>query len=443
MKIPLMMGGSCAPTTETVRSRDMSAVSSTLRRMTHTSTSASASAPARIDPADARVRAVRACALAAAAVADRSLTPARRAAVLMQCHGEVMAAHGPGSFPSFAAFRRGLFGPLERLLPGAAAGVELSVTLLGDGGGLHPVARELALESSTNLNAEASELTAEVRQLSEVFQAVARAGTAGGAVRVLAEAVQHAVFQALRQQGSKGYTAGRERLVRQPVLLLTSLRRDATLASLDIYAPIPRWRQVDGWWAPCPRCGWPLTVDRVRDEVILSCLLVEHRRDLGADYTLHVDGTNLALRPRRDTLDVPELLPTVGYRAGPFPVWRYITFPGLLELQLYDELTKFGATVELWPSTDLYDLDVRAGTRLHRKVDVKVWASAHDLATALAAEEEHPADTIVVPDHQLGFVPFLERALRPAGLTVWTASTLLGKASAAVRPRGGRGGRRG
>jgi hypothetical protein len=436
-----MMGGSWLSEMGTPRPRKVSEVSSTIRRMPQRATSASA--PARISPADARVRAVRACALAAAAVADRSLPPARRAALLMQCHGEVMAAHGPGSFPSFAAFRRGLFAPLEGLLPGAAAGVELSVTLLGEDGGLHPVARELALESSTTLNAEVPQLADEMGQLSEVFQAVARAGAAGGAIRVLAEAVQHAVFQALRQQGPEGYPAGRERLVRQPVLPLTRLRRDETLASLGIYAPIPRWRHIDGWWAPCPRCKWPMTIDRVRSEVVLSCLLLEHRRDLGADYSLHVESKNRALRPRRDTLDVPDLLPIDGYRAVPFPVWRYITIPGLLELRLYDELTKLGATVTLWPYTDLYDLDVRAGTRLHRKVDVKVWASAHDLATALAAEEEYPADTIVVPDHQRGFVPFLGRALRTAGLTVWTASTLLERASAAARPRGGRGGRRG
>jgi len=186
-----------------------------------------------------------------------------------------------------------------------------------------------------------------------------------------------------------------------------------------------------------------MTVEQVRGEVILSCLLMEHRRDLGADYSFQMEGTNRSLRPRRDTLGVPELLPIDAYRAVPLPVWRYITIPGLLELWLYDELTKLGATVRLWPSTDLYDLDVRGGSRLHRKVDVKVWASAHDLATALVADEEHPADTVVVPDYQRGFVGFLGRNLRPVGLTVWTARMLLETATAAVGRHGGRGGRRG
>jgi REase associating with pPIWI_RE len=406
-------------------------------------TFASADAPARMSPGEARVRAVRACALAAAGVADHSLPAARRAALLMQCHGELMAAHGPEGFPSFAAFRHGLFQPLEQLLPKGAAEGELSVTLLDEDGGLHPVARELALESSTSLHAEVPQLAEEVAQLAEVFQAVARTGVAGGAVRVLAEAVQHAVFQALRQQGSEGYTAGRERLVREPVLSLTELRRDETLAPLGIYAPIPRWRHVDGWWAPCPHCKWPMTVEQVRGEVVLSCLLMEHRRDLGADYRFQLEGTSRSLRPRRDTLAVSELRPVDAYRAVPLPVWRYITIPGLLELWLYDELTRLGATVRLWPYTDLFDLDVRVGTRLHRKVDVKVWASVYDLTSALVADEEHPADTIVIPDHQRGLVGFLAQNLHQVGLTVWTARMLLERVTAAVGRHGGRRGRRG
>jgi hypothetical protein len=383
------------------------------------------------------MRALRACALAAAAQADPALSPARRAQVLMQCHGELMIAHGPARFPHFGDFRRGLYGPLEDLLPGTD-GVPLDLTLLAEDGGLHPAARDLALESSTGLDCEAQGIAEELHQLASVLQAARRAGWNGGSKQVLAESVQHAVFHALRDSGPDGYVEGREALVRTPVLPIKRLRSRHSLSSLEIYGPIPRWRQVDGWWAACPRCQWPMTVERVRGQTILSCPLLQHRRDHGADYLVELAGTTPTLRPRRDALDVPELKPVEGHVAVPFPVWRYITIPGLLELDLHDELTRAGVAVDLWPFTDLYDLDVRAGTRFHRKVDVKVWASMHDLATALGQDTEHAADTIVIPSEQAPFVPFLRPLLRAVGLTVWTADTLLDKAIAHVTGRGDR-----
>ena len=391
--------------------------------------------PATTGHVDARMRALRACALAAAAFADRSLTPSRRAEILMEAHGMLMAAHGPGRFPSFGEFRRGLYGPIEDMLPRSAVGLRLQVTLLSDDGELHPMTRDLLLEASTRVDTEAQGLAHEMAQLSAVFHAAARVGVASGPQRVLAEVVQRTVFEALRKGGRDSYRTGRERLIRDPAMPLTRLRRDDGLASLDIYGPIPRSRHANGWWAPCPGCKWPMTVEFVRGTNVYSC--PEHRRDLGAEYAFGVEGSRRTLHPTRDALETPELQAIDDWRTVPYPVWRYVTIPGLLELALKDDLDKLGADVELWPFTDLYDLDVRVGARLHRRVDVKAWSSPHDLVTALANEEIQAADTIVVPDHQEPYVSFLQEGLRTANLTVWTASMLRMKVEAALKGRRG------
>jgi hypothetical protein len=156
----------------------------------------------------------------------------------------------------------------------------------------------------------------------------------------------------------------------------------------------------------------------------VACAFPPHRAG-GANYLLRAAGgatpslVQLGGRPQQG-LTVPTASPADEVLAAEFAVWRYIVIPGLVEVQLHDELAAVnGVTVQLWPALDRYDLDVRTPHRQWR-VDVKDWRSATQLAAVLLATRDgdpgdpgqtSSADTIVVPEHRADQLPVLRERL--------------------------------
>jgi hypothetical protein len=100
------------------------------------------------------------------------------------------------------------------------------------------------------------------------------------------------------------------------------------------------------------------------------------------------------------------------------PVWRYSTIPGLAERDLAHELAAIGGVeVQLWPQTDAYDLRVLvAGTTWERHVDVKDYADAGRLASALQSKPSlrDSRMVIIVPPHRARQVGLLNERLQEA-----------------------------
>ncbi|WP_308800295.1 hypothetical protein [Streptomyces sp. NEAU-H3] len=83
-----------------------------------------------------------------------------------------------------------------------------------------------------------------------------------------------------------------------------------------------------------------------------------------------------------------------------YGVWRFVVVPGASELRIKQRLEKLGATVELWPKLDRYDLHVRAGGT-EFKIDVKEYRSPHRLIADLRAKA--PSARVLLPqthEHQ-------------------------------------------
>ncbi|MFE3383263.1 restriction endonuclease-related protein [Streptomyces anulatus] len=77
-----------------------------------------------------------------------------------------------------------------------------------------------------------------------------------------------------------------------------------------------------------------------------------------------------------------------------YGVWRFVVVPGASELRIKERLEKLGATVELWPRLDRYDLHVRAGGT-EFAIDVKEYRSPHRLIADLRAKA--PSARVLLP----------------------------------------------
>lgn len=311
------------------------------------------------------------------------------------------------SMLSMEEFRRGLHGPLGALLPeDIRAGTLAGLTLLDD----------------DQLNADAMDVGIEhlVPQ-----QALAEHWPWA---RVLSEQNERKTYETLRRLSADDYVLARRLLVTSASGEVGALRRAwDRLSSYDYYEPIEEqsWRQIRGFWFACPRCAWPMRVSRKGTLFDVRC--EAHARD-GYFYT--ADG-------ELDTRGVPHLEAT-GRRDPPTPmpatsdhlalkraVWRYVTLPGLMELDLEVKARELGAVVEMWPHKDRYDLRIELAGQLW-KIDAKVWASVAKLSDALS--EEAPAEPgllIVIPDHQRAEREFLDTRIKSLGYRTLTFSGLL------------------
>lgn len=226
------------------------------------------------------------------------------------------------------------------------------------------------------------------------------------------EQVQRVVFEGLIGLGDEhDYTAARRFLIEHPAgneRSLTERMNEHGVRRVAHYDPIPPDRQWSGgaghWWWPCPVCRWPM---RVKDEFV-SCGYSHH----GARYRLAPGdaGTSgparlLKLTTRR--LSVPDALPAGRARCIDIAVWRFVTVPGVPELELERRLLRIdGVSVDMWPGLDRIDLAVRAPLGRRWEVDVK-----DHVEPATIAASPPVARDIVVPDYRRSQVGPLGRML--------------------------------
>jgi hypothetical protein len=90
-------------------------------------------------------------------------------------------------------------------------------------------------------------------------------------------------------------------------------------------------------------------------------------------------------------------------------VWRYIVVPGASELRIAQVLTRAGATVELYPQLDRYDLDIAVEDR-HWDVDVKEHATVEGLLRHLRSNPP-AARYVVLPSSHQGQIHAITDAL--------------------------------
>lgn len=386
---------------------------------------------------DVRVRylVTRSALRAAKALTAPEAKPEKRLEILMECHGAMQAARGPGSPLSFGDFRRALTGDLAVLLPDGVSPLDLEGTWVVDQDG--------------QVSEDVFDLDFEQQMLLRILHKLDRTATVVSDREFQSELDQETAFTLLRKQGEQAvYEAGRRDLIRRPagpVQELVELRLPPLVA--DFYRDIPYDSAYRGWWFACPICCWPMRIT-VRNNAgttvgAARCWHMPHA-DMGASYLFPLpddagaprllpepapprpSGREAVLYP--DLGDVPTALPTEGHKALTRGIWRYTTIPGLPELALYDQLATRGLKVKLWPGLDAFDLLVEAGPKRGRKtsfkVDIKDYTSARTLADLIHAQEgdRGGADWLVLPDHHGRHVPLLSGVCAKYDMQVATAS---------------------
>ncbi len=372
---------------------------------------------------------------AAKAMTASGLDPKQRLAILMECHGILLAARGPCSPLSFGEFRRALRGDLATLLPEGVSPLDLEGLMVVDPDG--------------QVSDDALDLDLEQRMLVHTLRKVDGSAAVLSDRELQAEIDQETTYTLLRRQGDQDvYVAGRSDLIRHPagpVADLCELRLPPQV--VDLYADIPYASIFRGWWFPCPVCAWPMRVAvRTNAGASLGAARCWHRAhaEMGASYLFRLPtdvgppellpepappaptGREAVLHP--NLTQIPRALPVEGHKALARGVWRYTTVPGLPELALRDRLAERGLAVTLWPALDAYDLlvEVRPGAAQQKsfKVDVKDYTSAATLAGLIHAQEgdRGGADWLVVPDYRAGQLPLLSGVCAKYDMRAATAS---------------------
>ncbi|GLW90626.1 hypothetical protein [Actinokineospora globicatena] len=362
-----------------------------------------------------RDQAVTACCQAAAALGDPDLPGEVKGRRLMSCLGVLAATHAIGAAPSMARFRAGLRGPLGSLLPDDVRTAELADLRLLDGDG--------------HLTDEAEDLSREFRIPSAALE------EHWPWDRVSVEQRERQAHELLRRVSAADYVRYRAYLIEHPVGDLHTLRHDWKTMVSDFYEPVVDWprRQVNGFFFACPECGWPMRVLDTGDTAEVRC--EAHSRH-GVIYSCEPAARG----------DRPPVLRPVGKKAKAVQgqpatrqvlavsrvVWRYVTLPGLMEIELRDHAVKVNADVRMWPHQDRYDLRIALNGHVWR-VDAKAWASPMALGEALRGTTPAAPDlTIVVPDHQRPSLTLLRTMLKDSGYQVDTVRGIKKKLTAAA-----------
>lgn len=352
-----------------------------------------------------------ACVVAAVALSGTDDCVENRAHRVMECHERLVYAWGPTRrAPDFSEFVHLLMtGSVGELVPDSEQlGDVASQRFLAGDGTASAWLTELALGAADD-SPNASGLGTDVRHLRSVLRALQRVPEGSALAKITAEAVQHAVFMVLSEKGSAPYSAGRKALVRTPVARRRGMPEH--LVELGVYRDISVTRQFAGRWMACPFCNWTMRVTpRGPGKAEFSCEDRNHL-DRGARFLAVNDESGWRVTSLGDLGAVPQMEPTEGRVALSFGLWRWITMPGLLELDLYEQASALGADVELWPHTDAYDLHIvktSGATETTWRVDVKTWGDAQGIAPRMMKDPDGLKGLcVVVPLYQEGYLPVL------------------------------------
>ncbi|MDF9814158.1 hypothetical protein M2266_003389 [Streptomyces sp. SPB162] len=360
---------------------------------------------------------VKAFAVCEHAMANEELDGPRRLDRLMEAHGILMAACGPGHLIRFEELMGRLTGDragsLEGLLPDWIDGKALAGVRLMDSEGV-------ATEEGFDFRHEAQ----------RVMRAAQKVGKFAGQVtkpKLDDEYSQEAVFSSIK---GPFYERHRTTLVESPTAPTGNLAQlNLPSRSNDFYKPIPQHAQHNGWWWPCPACKWPMKVaasrtgGRTRGRV--RCLYPWHE-ETGASYEFVVTARKKTAPVLSPTFEcripsgrfarlwtgavpqVPEAQPTADYLALVRPVWRYTVIPGLPELALHRAaaaaLEGTAWSSHLWPNGDQCDLWITGeGSEKPRfPADFKDYTWPNYLVSKLHMDggDQGGAEYLVVPDHR-------------------------------------------
>lgn len=374
-------------------------------------------------------RAALAVVFAAQAMLDRDKRPEERWSYLRDCHGVLTAMRGPVHPLSFAKFRAGLHRDMAELLPPeVSAGVFAGHAPIDEYGDLNYELHDLLDEHGRAALKVADDGKSGTGRLPSWFN-------------VQEELTENEVNRRLRQKkDEKFYVAQRANLILHPAGDASALRRKIHPSLHEFYQDIPTSHSHEGWWFPCPACGWPMAVSIKGSgkPAAVHCEDDEHALR-GARYILRT-GEQPVLTPvnpspdlpkeqrvLRPELSVPMVRNSANCKRLVRKVWRNITIPGIPEIALDHELRARGISCVLWHGMDKIDLLITVQQKdqpgkSEFKVDLKDWRSEGSLAEKLKDGDSGGADWIVVPDHRSSQVPFLSARLRGAGLRVATAT---------------------
>ncbi|MEU1172065.1 hypothetical protein [Streptomyces microflavus] len=372
---------------------------------------------------------VKAFAVCEHAMANEELDGPRRLDRLMEAHGILMAACGPGHLIPFDELMGRLTGDragsLEGLLPDWIDSETLAGVRLMDSEGV-------ATEEGFDFRHEAQ----------RVMRAAQKVGKFAGQVtkpKLDDEYSQEAVFSSIK---GPFYERHRSTLVENPTEPSGNLAElNLPSRANDFYKPIPQYAQYNGWWWPCPACKWPMKVaasrtgGRTRGRV--RCLYPWHE-ETGASYEFVVTARKKTAPVLSPTFEcrvpsgrfarlwtgavpqMPEAKPATDYVALVRPVWRYTVIPGLPELALHRAAAAAleGTPWEshLWPNGDQCDLWItrEGGEKPRFPADFKDYTWPNHLVNKLHMDggDQGGAEYLVVPDHRQDQVDQLDAVCR-------------------------------
>jgi len=241
-----------------------------------------------------------------------------------------------------------------------------------------------------------------------------------------AEQVERQLFHSLIQSGSQAaYAASRRFVIERPAGNWRQLAEernssDAYQGARQVadYVAIPPERifqfargDAGACWWPCPVCRWPMRVQQQN----VQCTYSPHQARFRIGGRAVAGGSAPGLvKTSAARLRTPQGRPVAGSRCVDPAVWRFITVPGIPELELERKLAGIaGIDVQLWPVKDTFDALVTAADGFQWTVDVKDHADA-----ARIANDPPAAAHVVVPGYRKGQVNQLSRML--PGKRVWT-----------------------
>lgn len=229
----------------------------------------------------------------------------------------------------------------------------------------------------------------------------------------------------IRSDGDGLYRKFRRFLIENPVI--ESVQAAIILIPLgkgldEFYDPIPDHLIADGHLYRCPECRWPMN---------------PQRREVQCGSAWCRDKSSVYRWDNDKLLNLVTSRALKGEVAGKrhmlkSALWKFTLLPGLLELQLAEQLSQQGVDVTLWPNVDRSDLRVMYGG-MTLDIDAKVWISPRSLGHHLEQMRPSTLRWIVIPDYQHAHVGWLQ-SICPQGIQVFTQIQCLKELTSRANP---------